>query len=38
MEPKKKKQEEESDTVFDRQEDAWFDNNCQGSPSDYWEV
>ena len=35
--PKDKKVEKESEsmTFFEMQEDAWFDNNCNGNIEDY---
>lgn len=31
---------QESMTAFERQEEAWLENNCEGNPSDeqYWEA
>jgi len=33
--PKKKQEKVESETWFERQEAAWFQNNCQGNIEDY---
>ena len=37
---KKKVEKKEVDyqTVYERQEEAWFENNCKGKPVDYWDV
>lgn len=32
-----KQEKEENQTEFDRQQDAWFRNNCQGNIEDYVE-
>ena len=35
MTKQNKKVEQESMTFFEMQEEAWFDNNCQGNIEDY---
>ena len=35
MKPKPKKVEKDDRTFFEIQEDAWFDNDCQGDIEDY---